>query len=309
MSAAPAYADWSLWSTTARLVVTDADTLPEARRLLDGLLTEVERACSRFRDDSEVRRLRTGPDGRVTLGPVLAELLRVALEVAERTDGAVDPTVGSALRGLGYDRDLRLVPRDGRLVAVVRPVPGHRALRLDGDVLQVRPGVDPAEVIDLGATAKAWAADTGARLVAGTLGTGVLVSLGGDVATAGPGPDGAWRVSVADDVRDPAQTVALEPGWAMATSSTVRRTWRAADGTHHHVVDPRTGRDADPVWRTVTVAAPSCLRANAASTAAVVLGPDAPAWLRDRGLDARLVGADGRTTLVGGWPDGSTHAA
>ncbi len=304
-----AAAGWSLWSTSARLVVTEPAALPEARRLVDALLGELERACSRFREDSEVRTLRVGPDGTVTVSPLLADLLRRALEVAELTDGAVDPTVGAALSGLGYDRDLRLVPRDGRVVAVVRPVPGWRALRLrDDTVLQVRAGVDPAAVIDLGATAKACAADSGARLVAERLGVGVLLSLGGDVATAGPAPDGGWRVEVADDPRDPRQTVGVAPGWALATSSTSRRTWTATDGAHHHVVDPRTGRDAPPVWRTASVAAPSCLLANAASTAAVVLGAGAPAWLGERGLDARLVDASGRVTSVGRWPAGPRAA-
>ncbi len=306
---APGIADWSLWSTEARLVVSDADALPEAHRLLVGLLAEVELACSRFRDDSEVRSLRPGADGQVTLSPMLADLLRSALLVADLTDGAVDPTVGAAMRGLGYDRDLALVPRGDRLVAVVRPVPGHRALRLSGDVLRVPRGVDPAEVIDLGATAKAYAADAGARLVAERLGVGVLVSLGGDVATAGPAPDGGWRVQVADDPRDPTQVVTLEAGWALATSSTTRRTWQAQDGRHHHIVDPRTGRDVPPVWRTVTVAAPTCLLANAASTASVVLGPAAPAWLELRGLDARLVDASGAVVRVRHWPSEQPRVA
>lgn len=305
----PAYADWTLWSTHARLVVTDAAALPMALTLLGDLLAEVELACSRFREDSELRRLRVGPDGAVRLSPMLADLVRSALDVAERTDGAVDPTVGEALSGLGYDRDLRLVPRDGRLVAVVRPVPGFRSLRLDGDVLQVRPGVDPAAVLDLGATAKAYAADAGARLLAERMGIGALVSLGGDLATAGPAPEGGWHVTVADDPRDPAQTIGLEPGWAVATSSTTRRTWLAEDGPHHHIVDPRTGRDVPPVWRTVTVAAPSCLLANAASTAAVVQGAAAPAWLAERGLDARLVDADGRVTRVRHWPSEQARVA
>jgi len=70
----------------------------------------------------------------------------------------------------------------------------------------------------------------------------------------------------------------------------------------HHIVDPRTGDVATPCWRTVTVAAGSCVDANTAGTAAIVLGPAAPRWLTDRALPARLVADDGAIALVAGWP-------
>ena len=70
----------------------------------------------------------------------------------------------------------------------------------------------------------------------------------------------------------------------------------------HHVVDPSTGQPAPEYWRTVSVAAALCADANIASTAAIVLGADAPAWLGQRGLPARLVGIDGDVTVVGDWP-------
>jgi thiamine biosynthesis lipoprotein len=66
---------------------------------------------------------------------------------------------------------------------------------------------------------------------------------------------------------------------------------------------------AEPVWRTVSVAAGSCLSANAASTAAIVLGREAPQWLRARRLPARLVDMDGRVSVVAGWPEPELVAA
>ena len=71
------------------------------------------------------------------------------------------------------------------------------------------------------------------------------------------------------------------------------RSWVRDGRTVHHIVDPRTGDIPEPVWRTVTVAAATCLDANVASTAAVVLGRDAPAWLAKQHLPARLVAVDG----------------
>ena len=138
--------------------------------------------------------------------------------------------------------------------------------------------------LDLGATAKARAADLTARRAAETVGVGVLVELGGDIATAGPAPVDGWQVLVQDTPDDPACQVSLAAGWALATSSTVRRAWRRGGVALHHIVDPRTAAPARPVWRSATVTAPSCVEANTASTAAVVLGREAARWLAVRGL-------------------------
>ena len=291
--------EWDLWSTRARLVVTDPAALDGALALVNGLLDEVDLAASRFRPDSEIRSLRPGPDGTTTVSPMLASLLTEALGVARRTGGAVDPTVGAALASLGYDRDIRLVEDGPRPVAVVRPVPGWSRLRLRGNTLTLPEGIE----LDLGATAKAVAADRAAALVAERLGTGVLVSLGGDIATAGPAPAGDWQIRVQDTDEDPVAHVALPAGSALATSSTVRRTWLRGGRTIQHIVDPATALPAPRLWRSVTVAAASCSAANAASTATIVKGRGGLAWLVDQGLPARLVDREGRVHHCGGWPE------
>jgi FAD:protein FMN transferase len=292
-----AAADWTLWSTSARLVVTRPDTLPAARELVETVLQDVELAASRFRPDSEVRRLRPGHPTAVS--PMLADLLTDALAAARRTGGAVDPTVGGTLSDLGYDRDITLLDLTGdRPVARVRRTPGWRSLAFDGERVTLPEGAE----LDLGATAKAVAADRCAATVRERLGTGVLVSLGGDLATAGTGPAGGWQVLVQDTDDDPAAHVALDGGSALATSSSVRRTWRRGPGTAHHVVDPATSRPARTPWRTVSVVGATCAEANAAATAALAKGADGAAWLAAQGLPARMVGRDFRVSLLNGWP-------
>jgi thiamine biosynthesis lipoprotein len=229
---------------------------------------------------------------------MLEHLLHLAITAAHDTDGAVDPTVGSSLIALGNDRDIRELPTDAGPVTVAR-APGWRAVGLRDRRLRLPMGV----VLDLGATAKAAAADLVARQVHERLGTGVLVSLGGDIATAGPGPGGSWQVLVQDDADQPACRVGLPAGAAVATSSTARRTWQRDGRSLHHIVDPYTGLPATLIWRTVSIAAPTCAEANAASTAALVHGAKATRWLRERAFTARLVGHDGRVVLLGGWPD------
>jgi thiamine biosynthesis lipoprotein ApbE len=303
---AEASASWRALGTLVHLVVTEPACLAEARQLLESDLAAVDAACSRFRADSEIRALRGGRPEKIS--SLLAEAVAVALRAARLTDGDVDPTVGAAMSAAGYDRDFQEIEPNGPAIRLtVRTVPGWHQVRLDGRTLTLPAGAE----LDLGATAKAWAADRSAARIAAAAGSGVLVSLGGDIAVAGPAPEGGWRVRVQDVTGPPGDPpagpyalIAIRDG-GLATSSTAARRWRRGDDVLHHILDPRTSLPAEPVWRTVSVAAGSCADANAASTAAVIRGRAAPGWLARLGLPARLVDATGVVFTVAGWPDES----
>jgi thiamine biosynthesis lipoprotein len=330
-------ARWEALGTSVELMLSDADALAPARTLVERELAEVDRTCSRFRKDSELTRVNTRAGRTVKVDPLLAEATALALRAAELTDGDVDPTIGSALELAGYDRDWRLLdcPRSPRPLGMPSSVPpatrgsragesaqagtncgekptprllattraGWQTVELDREraTLRIPPGVK----LDLGATAKAWAADRICRAVHDATGCGVLVSLGGDISTAGPAPATGWPVHVTDDHRDgpeaPGQTVSISSG-GLATSSTTVRRWHHAGRTMHHILDPSTGEPARGPWRTVSVAAANCADANIAATAAIVRGERAPAWLDELRLPARLVACDGELMTVGSWP-------
>jgi thiamine biosynthesis lipoprotein len=277
------------------VVVTEPDALATARELVEAELAAVDQACSRFRPDAELTRAEQA--GRpVTVSPLLAELVGAALDAARRSGGAVDPTLGADLARLGYDRDIANVFPDGLPVPEpVRRVTTWHDVLLAGRTLTVPPGVR----LDLGATAKALIADRCARLVHDRLGTGVLVELGGDLATAGAAPAGGWTIIVPD----PQATVRVTAGTAMATSSTASRTWRRGGRLLHHILDPTTGMPSARVWRSVTVCADRCVIANTHSTAALVRGGDAVTALGRAGVAARLVDNHGRVQVLGGWPE------
>ena len=300
-----ATASFPALGTTAVVVVVDPSGLDAARAAVEDELAAIDAACSRFRDDSELARVNASAGRTVRVGPLLLEALRVALRASDATDGIVSPTLGRSLRLAGYDRDFRLVAHrdaDGFEARFEALAPQRVELDEERSTVRVPPGVE----LDLGATAKALAADRGARAAHEAAGCGVLVSLGGDVAVAGDAPPGGWSVRIADDhaaaLDAPGPAVALSGGGLASSGTTVRR-WRSADAELHHIVDPRTGRPADTPWRTVSVAAASCVDANVASTAAVVLGDAAPAWLAERRLPARLVARDGGAVCVAGWPE------
>lgn len=291
--------------TTALAAVTEPDSRLIARGILVRDLRAVDLACSRFRPDSELQRLNNADGAPTRVGPVLWEALLAAIATARATGGLVDPTVGRAMRLAGYDRTfMRVVLRDGALVAATF-VPSGRWAEIELDPGQRIARLPAGVELDLGASAKALAADRIARDIAESTGSGVLVSLGGDIAVAGSAPDGGWVVALADDHSIPAEEVptrvTIASGGLASSGIRVRR-WRTAGGELHHILDPRTGRPARSPWSTVAVAGTSCLDANAASTAAIVLGEAAPEWLESRRLPARLVRLDGRALCVGGFP-------
>jgi thiamine biosynthesis lipoprotein len=281
-----AAAQWELWTTTVRVVVTDAAALAEATAIVRSVLADVEAAASRFRPDSEVSRIGRSRATEHEVTPLLAAMVGAALDAAAATGGRVDPTIGTVLARLGATAPAL------RASTVRRAT--WRDVSLDGTILRLPAGT----LLDLGATGKAYAADRAAQLVADTLDCGALVSLGGDIRATGSAEP--WTVLVRDRADQPGSLVDLPGDGAVATSSSLHRT--LGPELAHHVIDPLTDRSVPKLWRTVSVAADSCVVANTWSTAALVAGADAPEVLAGTGLAARLVADDGSVRRLGGWP-------
>jgi len=334
--------------TFCSILVTRPDALDAAADLLSAELSAIDLACSRFRPDSELAAVNRASGRLLGVSPLFAEALAVALRAAEITDGDVDPTCGHSLVRLGYDRDYAELAADtSDLTLPPAPAAGWQCVEFDADrgTVLVPDGV----LLDFGATAKALAADRAAAGIARQIRCGVLVNLGGDVAVAGPPPNGGWRVGVDDGVagagastspgagrpadpgasagvdhpagagagagagdrrrgrdgagRRPGQApvVAIESG-GLATSSPSVRGWRRGSRALHHILVPGTGEPAEIYWAAVTVAAASCVDANTASTASIIRGRAAPAWLEEMCLPARLARPDGTVLSTAGWP-------
>ena len=302
-----AASEFAAIGTTARVIVTDPTKLDAARAILVEELDALDLACSRFRPDSELTQVVDAASGKpVRISPLLAEAIAVALRGAEITDGDVDPTVADAMVAVGYDRTFTsLTDTDPKIRVSYLPAAGWRRVQLDGDILTVPEGTH----LDLGATAKAFCSDRSAERIAAELGCGVLVSLGGDIAVAGPTPANGWTIRVQDlpggpddAANGPSALITIHSG-GLATSSTAARRWQRGGQWMHHILDPRTGSPVNSPWRTVTVAAASCVDANIATTASIIRGYEAPQWLESLGLSARLVDNDGRIRTVAPWPE------
>ena len=280
--------------------VDDASALEAAETIVKATVHDVNETCSRFRPDSELSILnRSAGRGPVAVSPLLEEAVGAALRAAGMTGGLVDPTVGKQVEEIGYRVSFGEMEREGPALDLkVRAVRGWRSVAVDArkHTIDLPDGV----ALDLGATGKAWAADRAAGAVAERLDVGVLVECGGDIAVRGPAPDGGWPVHVAEDIDAAGQDIALADG-GLATSGVTSRRWRRGTTDLHDIIDPTTGLPVETPWAIVTVAAATCLEANAASTAALIMGEAAVEWLGSYRLPSRLVRHDGRVCLAGGW--------
>jgi len=297
-------AEWRALGTAAVVAVTDGDALEAARDAVAAEIDALDRACSRFREDSDLARLNAAHGVPVMVSPLLAQAIRVALRAARLTDGDVDPTVGGSMAAIGYHADFSAIAPDSEGPAPrYCPAAGWTGVVI-ADLLPLVT-LPAGTLLDLGATAKALGADRAAAAAHAATGAGVLVSLGGDIALAGEAPPLGWAVHVTDDhaasAEGPGQTIMVQSG-GLATSSLTVRHWRRGGVPVHHIVDPRTGVPAESPYRTVSVAAATCVDANTATTAALVRGAAAADWLDSTGLPARLVTHDGVVVHLNRWP-------
>jgi thiamine biosynthesis lipoprotein len=287
------------------VIVTRPADLGRAKAAVDEVLRAIDIAASRFREDSELTRLNGMAGQEVLVSPLLAQAVAAALRGARLSGGAVDPTIGSAVKLAGYDADFDSVPVDGaELKLTATTVPGWQSVQFGEASRMVR--IPTGVELDLGATAKALASDLAAAAAIKVCGGGgVLVSLGGDIAVAGEAPAEGWLIQTSEDssaaIAEGEETISLRTG-GIATSSTTVRRWTRGGAVLHHIIDPATGLPVDSCWRTASVIAATCVDANIASTAAIVMGGKAESWLAANRLPGRLVDRDGHVQRVAGWP-------
>jgi len=260
-----------------------------------GWFRDVEARCSRFDPASELRQLTTRIGVAIEVSPILFEAVRFAVHVAERTDGAFDPTMGLVLEAAGFDRHYRT----GRPAAT--PVTGARGsfrdVVLDAATLTI--ALAQPLLLDLGAVAKGLAVDLAAKELR-ALG-GFAIDAGGDLYLGGTGTDGLpWTVGIRDPRRpDRVIDTVHVSNLAVCTSGDYER--RTPDGRSHHVLDGRT-RDTATAAASATVVAESAMVADALATAAFVLGPDRGlALLEDEEVQGLVIDAQLTSHATGGF--------
>jgi len=290
--------------TYVYLATSEPAELDLAEELARQVVRDIDETCSRFREDSDLSEVNRRPGERDQVDLLLVEAIKVAISAAEQTNGLVHPLLGRPIVSLGYDRDFAEIPEDtSEAFHPSAPPPAIDAWR--------RIFVDPAGAVqipeetalDLGATAKAWAADLISLAMSVELKESAIVSLGGDVAVSQHEREAGitWPIAISEVPGTPAEETFQLDGGGLATSSTQVRRWHRGGARRHHLLDPRTGLPCTEQWRTVTATGPSCTAANIASTAAIVMGGEALAWLDEHGVSARLVDTTGAVRTIGAW--------
>lgn len=261
-------------------------------RRIEAALASVNRQMSTYLPDSEISRFNRhrGTDW-FAVAAETAAVVRAALEVSRLTDGAFDVTVGPLVNLWGFGPEARQAasPTDAS-IARCRARVGWRHLEVRLDPPALRKQVADLSV-DLSAIAKGHGVDrVSARLDAAGV-TAWMVEIGGEVRTRGRKPDGSgWRIGIEAprvDRREVLEKLTITD-LALATSGNYRNFFEREGKRYGHTLDPRSGRPVEHRLGSVTVVAPTCMRADALATALMVLGPEAGLALATRQRIAAL---------------------
>ena len=270
------------------VVSISIEDLPGASSAVDRAFLwfrDVEVVCSRFDPHSELMRLIQQVGSAVPVSQLLFEAVRFACEMAARTDGAFDPTVGRVMETRGFNREHRSGAEVRTDISPTADV-SYRDVVCDADAITIT--LRRPVVLDLGAVAKGLALDMAAMELRPF--RNFAIDAGGDLYLGGHNPKGErWSVGIRHPRRDGELIDAvLASDQAVCTSGDYERRTNAG----HHILDPRTGRPAEGV-ASVTVLAPSAMLADATATAAFVLGPVKGLQLCAAiGLEALLITTD-----------------
>jgi thiamine biosynthesis lipoprotein len=246
-------------------------------------------------------------DARVEAAPETIEIIETAAAVSGLTGGALDVTVYPAVRAWGFTTDVRRVPGDGELRAIM-PLVDYRAVKINGAEITLSSGM----AVDLGALAKGYASQRAVDILRERGVTAGIVSLGGNVQTLGKKPDGGeWNVAI-QDPEDPERYAGTlkTADTAVVTSGVYQRYFEQDGALYHHIIDPATCRPADSGLLSVTVVTADGTRADALSTALFVLGRRAALdlWRGSGGdFDVIIITSSGETIITEGIEDAYTH--
>ena len=274
------------------------DALVDARVRVE----EVEALWSVTDEGSEIYRANHSGGEPVNVSEETAELVSFALEMAEKTDGALEPTIYPVLRAWGFTTDTKQVPSQEEIDALLGDV-GHEKITLDGTLLTVPEGME----LDLGAVGKGYAGDLAAEAVRARGIECAILSLGGNIQAVGSRPDGTdWRVGLRSPWEDGTLGVLRVSNLAVVTSGGYENYFEDEDGNvYWHILDPETGYPAKSGLLSVTIICPQGRLGDALSTALFVMGPQkAEEYWRENGdFEMILVTEEGEILITEGVAD------
>jgi thiamine biosynthesis lipoprotein len=277
-------------------VTIEADGLPRDR--LDAAtsaafaeIARIEALMSPHLPDSDVARL-SAAAREAEVAPETAAVIARGLEIARRSGGAFDLTLGRLKALWGIETEAPRLPAPAEIAAALEGT-GPEALTVTGTRVSKRA---PQLAIDLGGIAKGYAVDRALAVLREHGVASAAVNAGGDIALLGSKQGRPWRIGLQHPRRaGEVLTTIATTDRAVVTSGDYERYFEQGGRRYHHLFDPQNGYPADRC-QSVTVLAPTAMLADALATALFVLGPERGlALLRDYpAVDALVVAADGR---------------
>lgn len=264
-----------------------------------GLVEDLERQWSVTDTGSEIYAVNHSGGQPVTVSHDTADLITFALEMAERTSGALEPTIYPVLTAWGFTTDENRIPPEDEIREKLLKV-GYDRVELTGDTVQLPNGM----MLDLGAVGKGRAGDMVIDLLKQQGVTSALLDIGGNIQTLGTKPDGTdWRLGIRDPFGEGYLGVLTVHDKAVVTSGSYERYFIGEDGVQYgHIIDPSTGRSVESGLASVAVIAEEGKLCDALSTALFVMGADKAIdyWRQSGGFEMILVTESGEIHLTEG---------
>lgn len=262
-------------------------------------IQQVEGLWSVTDEDSEIYQANHSGGQPVTVSEETAEIISFALEMAQRTGGALDPTIYPVLTAWGFTTDSKQVPSQQRITRLLEQV-GYDRIRLNGTELTVPDGME----LDLGAVGKGYTADLVTEILRRHGVTSALISLGGNIQAIGSRPDGSdWRLGIRAPWESGNLGVLTVSDAAVVTSGGYENYFDDEQGNiYWHILDPSTGYPADSGLQSVTIVGREGKMCDALSTALFVMGAQSAEqyWRENGGFEMLLVTDSGEILITEG---------
>ena len=270
------------------------------KEILEGavaLCGEYEKAVSRTVKGSDVWRINHGEGSPVRVCGDTAELLTIALDICEKSGGALDITIAPASDLWDFKADEPEIPDSGELSSAAELV-DYTKLKLEGDMVTLPAGM----AIDLGAVAKGYIADKAAEYLKEKGVESAILNLGGNVVALGSKPDGReWSIGIQDPEEENGRAgySVLVADESVVTSGIYQRGFDKDGVRYHHILDSATGWPVQNGLASVTIITGSSALADAMSTACFVLGRDkGMSFAEEMGVQAVFIGTDGKVSCT-----------
>ncbi len=262
------------------------------------LCGEYEKTLSRTVEGSDIWNINNADGKPVAVSDSTAEILSLAIEVCEKSGGALDITIAPAVDLWDFKSGAALLPAEGDIAAAMERV-DYTKVALEGNSVTVPRGME----IDLGAVAKGYIADKVAEYLTDNGVESAVLNFGGNVIAMGSKPDGTgWSVGIQDpDAPSGESLMVLElSGCSVVTSGVYQRGFDLDGVRYHHILDAATGWPVQNGIASVTIVSDKSALGDALSTACFAMGNEGLAFAGSMGAEAIIIYADGAMECTAG---------